>query len=648
MAYNTGNPVPSSDPRDLFDNSTNLDAGVNGTEFNWNDRLGKVRLSWAGIEKRSADAVSLFETNSAQAIAMFGESGAAAIVDFERDGAEAIERVIGFIYRGLWEPNTTYERKDVVRFGDLEYITMVDHMSSGSFEEDMGQGLWTLYTGISRAELASASGGTLVGLGDGNVQQAIQFITPEMYPTLSACFSSAMISGRTILFNQTTNIRIPTDAPTLSDALRYSAVINPKVRIYLIFQSGFRPSSGATIECGDYSNYFIQSVDSIVSFDPAAPTFGAFLTVYNGVGPTIDAMIDCNKRSSYGVELVWSGNIRVLPGRGIINAIGINLEARGSRADGTEAIFDGAGDVGVRVQQTSTVRLQQSRADNCGRAGFEASRASTMNVMLARAQNCGHSSAVSEINQGGLVVRRSLVAANELNANGSTRGLSCQLSSIIEGGQMSLEDCSLHGLRASTMSRVDAPNSTFQRSTVGAEIGSGCTVDMAGGKFQGCSTPWSRFGSGSHINVSLTEYTTGSRPTMARNTPTSNGIIYDSGAPNILESGGFRSASVSLATDTATSILIPGTGSRQFLVFIAGNSNIQYGCAWVRAGTSINIQRAFGTTGIDVLTGVLTGTTGVAGRITLGVTADRLYIENRSGAFDIGVAMVAPSYNVPL
>lgn len=53
--YNTNNPVPSAHPFDLYDNSENLDAAMNGTASStWNDRKGVPRKSWAGIERDSA------------------------------------------------------------------------------------------------------------------------------------------------------------------------------------------------------------------------------------------------------------------------------------------------------------------------------------------------------------------------------------------------------------------------------------------------------------------------------------------------------------------------------------------------------------------------------------------------------------------
>jgi hypothetical protein len=48
--YNTGNPVGSSSPLDLYDNAENLDAGINGPATTWRDRRGQLRKSWTGVE----------------------------------------------------------------------------------------------------------------------------------------------------------------------------------------------------------------------------------------------------------------------------------------------------------------------------------------------------------------------------------------------------------------------------------------------------------------------------------------------------------------------------------------------------------------------------------------------------------------------
>ncbi|HEL4264230.1 TPA: hypothetical protein UM515_003960, partial [Stenotrophomonas maltophilia] len=48
--FNTGNPLGSNSPKDLYDNAENLDNGINGTALTWQDRRGVTRKSWNGIE----------------------------------------------------------------------------------------------------------------------------------------------------------------------------------------------------------------------------------------------------------------------------------------------------------------------------------------------------------------------------------------------------------------------------------------------------------------------------------------------------------------------------------------------------------------------------------------------------------------------
>lgn len=72
--YKTGNPLGSVSPKDLLDNSENLDRAVNGAALAWKDRFDKSRLSWAGIEERARiDTEEAAEAAAAVATAQAGE-----------------------------------------------------------------------------------------------------------------------------------------------------------------------------------------------------------------------------------------------------------------------------------------------------------------------------------------------------------------------------------------------------------------------------------------------------------------------------------------------------------------------------------------------------------------------------------------------
>ena len=82
--YNTGNPVGSSDPRDLYDNAENLDSLVNGAQPAYDDRLGQARKSWTGME-------SEFNADQADRAAQFAAFIAASGYEFVGDYAAGID-----------------------------------------------------------------------------------------------------------------------------------------------------------------------------------------------------------------------------------------------------------------------------------------------------------------------------------------------------------------------------------------------------------------------------------------------------------------------------------------------------------------------------------------------------------------------------
>lgn len=80
--YNTGNPVGSSDPRDLYDNAENLDRAVNSEGTTFNDRTGKSRLTLKGMEQ-------VFDGGQPAIDAYYNAAEAASLAESDADRAEA-------------------------------------------------------------------------------------------------------------------------------------------------------------------------------------------------------------------------------------------------------------------------------------------------------------------------------------------------------------------------------------------------------------------------------------------------------------------------------------------------------------------------------------------------------------------------------
>lgn len=79
--YNTGNQVPSNDPRDLDDNARHIDEIVNSQLPTFIDRLGVTRSTLAGIESES----SLISSPNGSSLVGFQQSGAGAAVRSVQD-----------------------------------------------------------------------------------------------------------------------------------------------------------------------------------------------------------------------------------------------------------------------------------------------------------------------------------------------------------------------------------------------------------------------------------------------------------------------------------------------------------------------------------------------------------------------------------
>ena len=88
--FNTGNPIDSDKLEDLSDNAKNLDQAVNAEQDTFQDRLGKSRLTWTGIEKAGTGEPGEIVTIVQQAVqdVVVGVDGQVAVAESAADRAE--------------------------------------------------------------------------------------------------------------------------------------------------------------------------------------------------------------------------------------------------------------------------------------------------------------------------------------------------------------------------------------------------------------------------------------------------------------------------------------------------------------------------------------------------------------------------------
>lgn len=87
MAYNTNNPVPSSSPFDLFDNSENFDQGMNSTADTFRGRRGQNLYTWSFFHRMTANALAQINVTIGAAKTAVNSAADAAIDEMEETAA---------------------------------------------------------------------------------------------------------------------------------------------------------------------------------------------------------------------------------------------------------------------------------------------------------------------------------------------------------------------------------------------------------------------------------------------------------------------------------------------------------------------------------------------------------------------------------
>ncbi|MBI6945255.1 hypothetical protein JET76_28550, partial [Pseudomonas putida] len=87
MAYNTQNPIPSSDPRDLFDNATTIDLIINSAADRVPGRFGQLLYTWGYFHRLVETAVVQIDGVIANATSQVNARRDDAIADMEATAA---------------------------------------------------------------------------------------------------------------------------------------------------------------------------------------------------------------------------------------------------------------------------------------------------------------------------------------------------------------------------------------------------------------------------------------------------------------------------------------------------------------------------------------------------------------------------------
>lgn len=275
--------------------------------------------------------------------------------------------------------------------------------------------------------------------------------------------TSPMMKGLTLTF------QIPTDYPTLQDAIDELAPTVSNDVITLNIESGHQPSSGFVISDGDYSQFTITSTDAEVTVSSSFPAAGTFLDATNARCPNFEILLNMNNRGEIGIHLMQS-QIKIGTGCGVKNTLNTPETSAGiyaascSEVVASNSVFTGNGR-NIQITTASRADFAGSDLSNAYNIGAYISRGSILN-----ASDTDFSGAISGTNSVGLYVLRSFVSAiNGADFSDCRIGCIAVENSVVAVPNSVALNCTLRGYRSET-SNIDATNSDATGSSVGYEV----------------------------------------------------------------------------------------------------------------------------------------------------------------------------------
>lgn len=187
--YNTGKPPGSTDPKDLFDNAENLDIAVN-TKISetWQDRFGKSRKTWKGMENGFSSLMTMFSSQQDDALYQFHQEEIAALSRVAEELKKAIS-ASGYITvesfedganLTLWNQVLRLESTGVYYRWDGALPKSVPAGSTPESAGGIGNGAWlSVLDATLMSQLSSDGGAALIGVAGGQtLQQFLNMIKP--------------------------------------------------------------------------------------------------------------------------------------------------------------------------------------------------------------------------------------------------------------------------------------------------------------------------------------------------------------------------------------------------------------------------------------------------------------------------------------
>lgn len=275
------------------------------------------------------------------------------------------------------------------------------------------------------------------------------------------------------LENGEITINIPSDVPTLQQAVDlFPSKVADAVTV-LNIESGHALTRGLRLDEGEYSHFVITSEDATVEIDPnfvwlstiSSGSIGDFgdgqlprnsqnaFVFCNCRAPIWDIVLDLNGSGGHGIVCAAGTTIRFLPFRGCIRAGETNLVCYESRAVFPQGVFHSAGTRGIWAGNTADISGWHVNASGCGENGVHVSRGSKFNLQYLDASNAGRH---------GADIRRSIGMLLEADLSGATENGLDTRAAMIEATGVIADNCGGTGIFANNASSITVNGGSAQ------------------------------------------------------------------------------------------------------------------------------------------------------------------------------------------
>tara|TARA_R100000951_G_scaffold2179_1_gene3699 strand:+ start:3031 stop:4767 length:1737 start_codon:yes stop_codon:yes gene_type:complete len=456
MSFNTGNAVPSTDAKDLSDNSENFDSAVNSQADTWQDRLQVTRDTVAGRIKKMGYAVPLLYAGGIS----FGVNDNVKTVDESATIYAPLPSALPFTTSGTW-----------VGDDDAKFFVVQNGSSSG-----FGANVRSTNTGVSISAYANKVDGLYVV--DSTTDNLYKFSSLDFTAEVTEDSASGYYvppitdltgaSGAWVLASGTLTADASvivgagekhTTLNSLFDALSNITSKN-KNSMEVTLKAGFVMAEQILIYGANYGWVKISSIDAEVTVTRSAMTLslGSFdnsIPVFGGIGSTLPVINVMFRMDTSGAPIarqdglfVENGTAIILPGAGFQDFTEVGIYANsGSKitAEGTNC--SGSGVYGYFAFKSSSINCQSATGNNCIQYGLYINRASQASANLATFNNAG----INAVR----VIRGSTLAWEDGVGTGAGQdGLHC-LNSVAQCLRADVSNSGSSGINSYDSSQVD-------------------------------------------------------------------------------------------------------------------------------------------------------------------------------------------------